>query len=145
MTERRRVSVGFTIVCVSDKIKTANNLVTGSNTTTEYRVCIVDTRVNAGDLFELCCTWTIGQTYIPTLMPFPRIPWACNLSTPWQTQIRIMEYSWYEDPLTVSICVDSESGGILGSFVPLTTCAKTGLKLGWKEVKISNPETSIVY
>lgn len=34
--------------------------------------------------------------------------------------------------LTVKTCVDSESGGIFESSVPLTTCVKTGLSLEGK-------------
>lgn len=34
---------------------------------------------------QLCCSRKEeGSTYMPTLMPFPVIPRACSLSTPWK-------------------------------------------------------------
>ena len=48
------VSSKVTIVSVSNEIKTTDDLMAGTNTTTECRMCIVDARVYAADLFNLC-------------------------------------------------------------------------------------------
>lgn len=65
---------------------------------------------------------------MPIFIPLPVIPWACSLSTPYESNHIEHSQDVISNILTVKMCVDSVSGGIAGSSTPETTWTLIGLR-----------------